>query len=123
VTLLDSNILVPAVLSTALAGSYAIDMSIENVAVSLVFGIIGYLMMRYDYPRLMVVVALVLGGNIERNFHQSMLMGDGGWSVFFDRGISIFLMAAIFVLLALPVVRGLYRLRLASTASAEGGRS
>lgn len=123
VTLLDSNILVPVVLSTALAGSYAIDMSIENVVVSLVFGIIGYLMMRYDYPRLMVVVALVLGGNIERNFHQSMLMGEGGWSVFFDRGISIFLMAAIFVLLALPVVRGLYRLRLASTASAEGGRS
>lgn len=123
VTLLDSSILVPLVLSTALAGSYAIDMSIENVVVSLVFGIIGYLMMRYDYPRLMVVVALVLGGNIERNFHQSMLMGEGGWSVFFDRGISIFLMAAILVLLALPVVRGLYRLRLASTASAEGGRS
>lgn len=123
VTLLDSSILVPLVLSTALAGSYAIDMSIENVVVSLVFGIIGYLMMRYDYPRLMVVVALVLGGNIERNFHQSMLMGEGGWSVFFDRGISIFLMVAIFVLLAVPIFKGFYRMRLGRTPTAEGGRS
>jgi putative tricarboxylic transport membrane protein len=123
ITLLDSNILVPLVLSTALAGSYAIDMSIENVVVSAVFGVIGYLMMRFDYPRLMVVVALVLGGNIERNFHQSLLMGQGGWSVFFDRGISVFLMATIVVLLVLPVAKGLYRLSAARKVSVEGGRS
>jgi putative tricarboxylic transport membrane protein len=123
VTLLDSHILVPLVLSTALAGSYAIDMSIENVVVSVVFGVIGFLMMRYDYPRLMVVVALVLGGNIERNFHQSMLMGDGGWSIFFDRGISLFLLAAITVLLALPIAKGLYRHKGGSKIGVEGGRS
>jgi putative tricarboxylic transport membrane protein len=97
------------VLSTALAGSYAIDMSIENVVVTAVFGVLGYLMMRYDYPRLMIVVALVLGGNIERNFHQSMLMGEGGWSIFFSRNISIFLMAAIVLLLAVPISRSLLR--------------
>jgi len=74
ITLIDSSILVPLVLSTAFAGSYAIDMSIENVVVTGVFGLLGYLMMRYDYPRLMIIVALVLGGNIERNLHQSMLM-------------------------------------------------
>lgn len=109
ITLLDSGILVPLVLSTALAGSYAIDMTIENVIVTAVFGGLGYLMMRYDYPRLMVVVALVLGGNIERNFHQSMLMGDGGWSVFLGRTISIVLMALIIAVLALPAFRGLFR--------------
>jgi putative tricarboxylic transport membrane protein len=106
ITLLDSRILVPLVLSTALAGSFAIDMSIENVVVTGVFGALGYLMMRYDYPRLMIVVALVLGGNIERNFHQSMLMGEGGWSIFFARTISIILMLAIVAVLAVPIFRG-----------------
>ena len=37
-TLLDSQILVPLVLCVAFAGSYAIDMTIENVVVTAVFG-------------------------------------------------------------------------------------
>jgi len=109
ITLLDTRILVPLVLSTALAGSFAIDMTIENVVVTSVFGALGYLMVRYDYPRLMVVVALVLGGNIERNFHQSMLMGEGGWSVFFSRTISIILIIATVAVLSLPLFRGIFR--------------
>jgi putative tricarboxylic transport membrane protein len=109
ITLLDSEILVPLVLSTALAGSYAVDMTIENVVVTGVFGAIGYLMMRYDYPRLMVVVALVLGGNIERNFHQSLLMGTGGPAIFFTRTICVILLAAIVLLLLMPLFRGVSR--------------
>jgi putative tricarboxylic transport membrane protein len=109
ITLLDSEILVPLVLCAALAGSYAIDLSIENVIVTAVFGVLGYLMIRYDYPRLTVVVALVLGSNVERNFHQSMLMGEGGGSAFFSRPISVVLMAFIAILLLLPLVRGLLR--------------
>jgi len=109
ITLVDSSILVPLVLSTAFAGSYAIDMSIENVVVTGVFGVLGYLMMRYDYPRLMIIVALVLGGNIERNLHQSMLMGEGGWSIFTTRTISIVLMLAIVAVLALPFARALIK--------------
>jgi TctA family transporter len=38
-----------------------------------------------------------------------MLMGDGGWSVFFARNISIFLMLAIVALLALPILRALFK--------------
>ena len=106
ITLLDSEILVPLVLSTAFVGSYAIDMTIENVVVTGVFGLIGYLMMRFDYPRLMVVVALVLGGNIERNFHQSLLMGPGGLNIFVTRTICIVLLIAIVALLLLPLFRG-----------------
>ena len=84
-------------------------MSIENVVVTLVFGVIGYLTMRYDYPRLMIVVALVLGGNIERNFHQSMAMGDGSWSIFFGRNISLFLMFSILFLLVVPLFKSALR--------------
>ncbi|HMI98076.1 MAG TPA: tripartite tricarboxylate transporter permease [Micropepsaceae bacterium] len=123
ITLLDSGILVPLVLSTALAGSFAIDMTIENVVVTAVFGVLGYMMMRYDYPRLMIVVALVLGGNIERNFHQSMLMGDGGWSVFFSRTISIILMIATVAVLLLPVFRGVLQQFHPRKVQAERGHS
>lgn len=120
ITLLDSEILVPLVLSTAFVGSYAVDMVIENVVVTGVFGAIGYLMMRFDYPRLMIVVALVLGSNIERNFHQSMLMGEGGPGIFFTRTISIVLFCSIVLLLGLALFRGTGRKWRLRRAPAEG---
>jgi len=122
ITQLDSGILVPLVLSTAFAGSFAIDMAIENVIVTAVFGCLGYLMMRYDYPRLMIVVALVLGANTERNFHQSMLMGEGGWSIFLNRPISVGLMIAIAAVLCLPIFRGVFnQLRVRKLAAERSG--
>ena len=82
---------------------------IENVVVSAVFGVLGYLMIRFDYPRLTVVVALVLGGTAERNFHQSMMMGDGNWSIFASRWVSGILLASIIILLGSPLLRALRR--------------
>jgi TctA family transporter len=38
-----------------------------------------------------------------------MAMGDGGWSIFFGRNISIFLMLAILLLLVVPLFRSALR--------------
>jgi putative tricarboxylic transport membrane protein len=109
VTLVESEILAPVVICIALIGSYAIDGQIGNVVVSAVFGILGYLMLRFDYPRLTVVVALVLGGTAERSFHQAMIMGNGSWSIFVARWVSALLLTAIIILLGSPILRALYR--------------
>jgi putative tricarboxylic transport membrane protein len=121
VTLLDSQILVPLVLCVAFAGSYAIDMTIENVVITAIFGIIGYLMIRFDYPRLTIVIALVLGASAERNFHQSMLMSDGQWAIYIIRPICLLLLAGIVILLALPIARGVSQQIAGAKPSAQGG--
>jgi putative tricarboxylic transport membrane protein len=121
VTLLDSQILVPLVLCVAFAGSYAIDMTIENVVITAIFGVIGYLMIRFDYPRLTIVIALVLGASAERNFHQSMLMGDGQWAIYIIRPICLLLLAGIVILLALPIARGVSQQIAGAKPSAQGG--
>jgi putative tricarboxylic transport membrane protein len=112
ITLIDSRILVPIVTSVAMVGSYAIDNTIENVLVTAIFGIIGYLMIRYDYPRLTVVVALVLGGTAERNFQQSLMIGDGHWSIFVERPVSAILLAITVIMLVWPMIRARPRRRL-----------
>ncbi len=109
ITLIDSNILVPIVVCVAMVGSYAVDGTIENVIVTAIFGVIGYLMIRFDYPRLTVIVALVLGGTAERNFQQALMMGDGHWTVFAHRPIALTLIALIVGLLAWPGLRSLAR--------------
>jgi putative tricarboxylic transport membrane protein len=106
-TLIDSQILVPVVTAVALVGSYAVDRNIGNVVVTAVFGILGYLMIRFDYPRLTMVVALVLGSAAERNFHQTTMMSDGNLSIYFHRNVCLVLLAGIVALLVAPLVRGL----------------
>ena len=105
VTLVDSEILAPVVICIALIGSFAIDGQIGNVVVTAVFGLLGYLMLQFDYPRLTVVVSLVLGGTAERSFHQAMMMANGHWSIFVDRWVSAVLVAAIVLLLGSPLLR------------------
>jgi putative tricarboxylic transport membrane protein len=106
-TLIDSQILVPVVTAVALVGSYAVDRNIGNVVVTAVFGILGYLMIRFDYPRLTMVVALVLGSAAERNFHQTTMMSDGNLSIYLHRNVCRVLLVGIVALLIAPFVRGL----------------
>ena len=88
-----------------MTGSYAVDRSIENPILTLAFGILGYIMIRYDYPRLTIVIALVLGATAERNFHQSMMMSDGSWLIFTSRWMCLLLIATITLFLVLPPLR------------------
>ncbi len=105
ITLIDSRVLVPVVVCVALVGSYAFNGAIENVLVTAVFGVLGYLMIRFDYPRLTVVIALVLGATAERNFHQAMMMSNGSWSIFVTRAICVALLVCIAGLLLWPLLR------------------
>jgi len=105
ITLVDSRIFVPIIIAVAMVGSYAVDRSVENPILTLAFGILGYVMIRYDFPRLTIVIALVLGGTAERNFHQAMIMGDGSWSIFTARWMCLVLIALIGLFLALPTLR------------------
>lgn len=112
ITLVDVHILVPAVVSVALVGVYALHSSAEDVVLALVFGVIGYLMIRFDYPRITLVIALVLGELSERSFHQSMMMSDGDGTIFFARGISLFLLIVTAVIILTPAIRlGVKQLR------------
>ena len=122
ITLVDSPIFVPIIIAVAMVGSYAVDRSIENPILTLAFEILGYIMIRYDYPRLTIVIALVLGGTAERNFHQAMIMGDGSWSIFTARWVSLILIAVIVLFLSVSPLRAWMNAR-RRTAAAAGGKA
>ena len=77
----------------------------DDVAVTLIFGVIGYLMVRFSYPRITMVIALVLGELAERSFHQSLNMSDGAWSIFVTRGVSLALFLFLMACMAIPAIR------------------
>jgi len=121
VTLVPARVLVPFVLCVAMIGSWAVDQAIQNMLVTAFFGLLGYAMIRFDYPRLPMVIALVLGANVERSFHQSLAMSDNDLLVFVDRPVSLALFLLIVAALLIPPLRALWG-RLGKPGPAKAAR-
>jgi putative tricarboxylic transport membrane protein len=111
ITLVDVHILVPAVIAAALTGVYALHENVGDVILAGIFGVLGYLMIRYKFPRVTLVIALILGELAERSFHQSLNMADGSWTIFFSRGVSLSLFLVTVACLLIPAARAVARRR------------
>ena len=61
-------VMLPIIMGIALAGADSFDNNTFDVGIALVFGAIGYLMKRFNYPAAPLVLALVLGPLVETNF-------------------------------------------------------
>jgi len=110
-TLVDVNYLVPIILSVSLVGAYALRGSIQDVGVAVIFGVIGYLMIRFDFPRLPLVIAMFLGAVAEVNYRQAMMISRNDWTVFFTRPISLVLFLLVLLSLAVPIIRHVMKRR------------
>jgi putative tricarboxylic transport membrane protein len=70
----------------------------------LVFGVIGYVLKKLDYPLAPLVLALVLGDRTEEAFRQSLLVSQGDLGVFFSSWLGGTIMAAGIALAAWPLL-------------------
>jgi putative tricarboxylic transport membrane protein len=109
ITLVDVNWLVPVILAVSCVGAYALRSNLYDAITTVIFGFVGYLMIRFDYPRLPLVIALFLGEVVEINFRQTLMIADGDWTIFFTRGLSLTLFALVVLSLVVPLVRYLRR--------------
>jgi putative tricarboxylic transport membrane protein len=62
-------------------------------------------MIKYRYPRVTMVIALVLGDLAERSFHQTMQIADNDWTIFVTRPISLILLLLVLASLSVPALR------------------
>jgi putative tricarboxylic transport membrane protein len=99
------------VIAVSLVGVYALQNSFGDVVMAVAFGVLGYAMMRFGFPRITLVIALVLGELAERSYHQSLNMSDGDWTIFFTRTTSLVLFFLTLFCLAWPAIQMLRRRR------------
>lgn len=93
------SILFPLILFFCLVGSYAVNNSIIDVALMLLFGLIGYLMRKFEYEPAPLVLAFVLSPIMEQALRQSLILSGGSFGIFLNRPISLgCLLMAIFLL-------------------------
>jgi putative tricarboxylic transport membrane protein len=81
------SIVAPVILVICAIGAFTVHGSMFDVWLMIIFGIIGYIFKKLDYPLAPLVLALVLGDRAEDAFRQSMLMSQGTVSIFFANGL------------------------------------
>jgi len=72
ITLLPTTPLAGVIILISLLGTFTIQSNLYDVYLTIIFGALGYVMWRYSYPRILVVIAVVLGPLIDRTFAQSI---------------------------------------------------
>jgi len=85
-------------------GAYTVHNAMLDVALMLVFGVVGYLFKKLDYPLAPLVLALVLGDMAESSFRQSMLLSRGEVSIFWSNGLVGGICALAMLMLFWPVI-------------------
>ena len=85
-------------------GSYTIANSISDMVIMIIFGLVGYLMKKFDYEMAPMVMGLVLGPLMEKTFRTSMLMSHGSPGIFFRRPISMVLLVLALLVLISPLI-------------------
>ncbi len=102
------TILAPVIFILCLIGGYAPTQDMHDVWLMLVFGIVGYLMRKLDYPLAPAVLAIVLGPLAEPALRQSLIISDGSFAIFFNRTYAGPIMIAALILLFLPIFKIIY---------------
>jgi putative tricarboxylic transport membrane protein len=95
VTRIPINFLVPAVLFLSLTGSFATRNSTFDVALTLGFGVLAYVMRLHGYPVIPMVLALILGPLAEENLMKSLALGRDSVGYFFDSSVANVLWALL----------------------------
>jgi len=90
---IPKRILFPIIVAMAVIGSYSLNGSFFDVEVMFAFGVVGYLMNRFGYSTVALLIGFILGPMLETNIRRSLILsGDDPW-VFFTRPVSLAILA------------------------------
>ena len=98
------SILMPAIIYVCAIGAYAVNNRVIDVYYMLIFGVLGYLFKKLDYPIAPMVLALVLGNMAEQAMRQALIMGQGNPIIFFQPPIALPIMLVALSIFFWPVI-------------------
>jgi len=82
------SILYPFILGFCVLGAYSLSSSVFDVAVMVLFGVLGYVLRKLDIPAAPIILTMILGPLMEKTLRQSLEISGGEFSIFFTRPIA-----------------------------------
>lgn len=106
VKILDTpaKILYPIIVLLAFIGTYTLSYSAVDFFLLLIFGLFGLMLKVMDFPIAPLVLALIVGNEMEQNFRMAILSSNGSLGIFFNSTISIVLIVLTILSLFYPIL-------------------
>jgi putative tricarboxylic transport membrane protein len=90
------------ILIFATVGVYGMRQSAFDLYLMGALALLGVLMRRFDFPVAPVIVGLIMGPLAEAQMRNALSIGEGRWTVFIDRPMSLFLLIVVALVLVTP---------------------
>ncbi|WP_134704180.1 tripartite tricarboxylate transporter permease [Ammoniphilus sp. YIM 78166] len=100
ITKVPSQYIAPAIIFLTIIGVYSLKQSMVDVFVLVFFGMLGFQMKKYGFPRVAMVIGFVLGSLTEISFQQTV--SGMGYLGFFTRPFSLILLILTLVAFFYP---------------------
>ena len=98
-------ILAPIIIFLAMAGTYAVRNEIFDLWVMVSFGLLGFMMDRYRFPAVPLIIAFILGRALETSLIQSLIIFRGNFWRFFEYPICAVALGLTVLIIAMSVIR------------------
>ncbi len=97
------SVLFPAVIVICMAGAYTANSSVFEVYIMVLFGVIGYLMKKFNFPVASLLMGYILGSLLETSLVQMLIISDGSMAPIVTHPIALFfvVLTAFFIVWSL----------------------
>jgi putative tricarboxylic transport membrane protein len=103
------KILYPMILGLALIGVYAINNSLTDFYIVVIFGLVGFFMEKVNIPTAPMILAVIVGGMMETAFRQALVISNGSPAIFIGSPIAATLVAVSALSICMPMIRKVLR--------------
>ncbi|HJC70883.1 tripartite tricarboxylate transporter permease [Brachybacterium sp. EE-P12] len=114
------SILMGLIVAISICGAFAINNGYLEIGLMVLFGVMGYLFEKGGIPLAPVVLGIVLGPIVERNFMQSVIKTNWDLTQFFTRPISAVLIVLVVLAIASVPLMGWLGRRAERAVSRQG---
>jgi putative tricarboxylic transport membrane protein len=92
ITRVPAKVMASAITVFCVVGAFAINNSLFDVYLMIIFGVVGYIMDKVRMPVAPLVVGLILGQMMDVSLHQALIISGGSWLVFLQSPVSALLL-------------------------------
>ncbi len=113
------RVLYPIVLGLTFIGTFAISNSVATFYMLLIFGILGYLLIKSGFPTSPLVLAVIVGNSMEQSFRRAYKLADASFSFLVKSPLCIILIVLTIGACFMPMFQKWWKARKAVKAAAK----
>ncbi|MDP3387775.1 MAG: tripartite tricarboxylate transporter permease [Eubacteriales bacterium] len=102
---LETTVIFPVVCMFCIVGVYAFNQSLFDVWIMLFFAVLGYILMKFNFPPATMMIGFILAPLFETNFRLALLISNNSYAIFFKSPITWFFWGAT-LLSIVTIARG-----------------